>query len=309
MSANREYKNSLFTTLFADADELLSLYGALSENPLPSDTIVEIATLDAVLFTKRRNDIAFVVGGKIVVLLEHQSTISDNIPLRLLVYAARTYEKLVDKKSVYKKNLVKIPKPEFIVLYNGIEPFPDEKILRLSDAYYEMPGRSAVRGGLLELEVRVLNINRGRNEHIVKQCETLDGYVEFVHKVRENEKSGMDLLAAITNAVKGCIDEGILKEFLERHSSEVINMLTMEWDDDLEKSVIREEGREEGIEEGIVKGIEKGIEKGVDKGVDISAEIISLLVKRVPIEEIAACFKVSEDKVKTLQIALSQIPA
>ena len=50
MSVNREYKNSLFTTLFNDAEKLLSLYNALSGGNLPLDTPVEIAMLDDVLF-------------------------------------------------------------------------------------------------------------------------------------------------------------------------------------------------------------------------------------------------------------------
>jgi hypothetical protein len=30
---------------------------------------------------------------------------------------------------------IKIPKPEFIVLYNGVDKHPKEKILKLSDAF------------------------------------------------------------------------------------------------------------------------------------------------------------------------------
>ena len=76
MSVNREYKNSVFTTLFNDAEILLSLYNALSGSDLPLDTPVEIATLEDVLFNYRRNDVAFVLGDKIVILMEHQSSIS-----------------------------------------------------------------------------------------------------------------------------------------------------------------------------------------------------------------------------------------
>ena len=72
MSVNREYKNSLFTTLFNDTEKLLSLYNAVSGSDLPTDTPVEIATLEDVLFNYRRNDVAFVLGDKIVILIEHQ---------------------------------------------------------------------------------------------------------------------------------------------------------------------------------------------------------------------------------------------
>ena len=127
MGANREYKNSVFTTLFNDESNLLSLYNAVSGSELPLDTPLEIATLEDVLFTDRRNDIAFVLEDKIVILLEHQSTINENMPLRMLIYIARVYEKLIDNEAIYKKKLLKIPKPDFIVLYNGTDPFPDER--------------------------------------------------------------------------------------------------------------------------------------------------------------------------------------
>ena len=63
----------------------------LSGSDLPLDTPVEIATLEDVLFNYRRNDVAFVLGDKIIILLEHQSTISENMPLRLLIYTALGY--------------------------------------------------------------------------------------------------------------------------------------------------------------------------------------------------------------------------
>jgi len=109
MSVNREYKNSLFTTLFNDTDKLLSLYNAVSGSDLPSDTYIEIATLEDVLFNYRRNDVAFFLNDKIVILIEHQSSISANMPLRMLIYVARLYEKLIENDAIYKSKLLKIP--------------------------------------------------------------------------------------------------------------------------------------------------------------------------------------------------------
>jgi hypothetical protein len=45
---------------------------------------ITINTLGNVLFLGRRNDISFLVGYKPVVLIEHQSTINSNMPLRFL---------------------------------------------------------------------------------------------------------------------------------------------------------------------------------------------------------------------------------
>ena len=259
MSANREYKSSVFTALFSDPDKIISLYNAIAGCDLPLDTPITIATLEDILFTDRRNDIAFVLDDKVVVLAEHQSSINENMPLRLLIYIARVFEKIIDNDAVYKQKLLKIPKPDFIVLYNGLDPFPDEKVLRLSDAYGALPAEYANLGGLLELEVRVININEGRNEPTVNRCEYLRGYVQFVGKVRTNINAGEALTAAVTKAVKDCIAEGILKEFLNTNASEVSNMLTTEWNAERYEKVIREEGREEKALEIAVKALALGL--------------------------------------------------
>ena len=300
MSANREYKSSVFTTLFNDESNLLSLYNAVSGSDLPSDTPLEIATLEDVLFTDRRNDIAFVVKDKIVILLEHQSTINENMPLRMLIYIARVYEKLIDNEAIYKSKLLKIPKPDFIVLYNGTDPFPDEKMLYLSDAYNDSPEALVGLGGSMNLEVRVININFGRNNAIIKNSDVLYGYVQFINKIRENQQAGLDLKSAITTAARDCIKDGILVDFLKLHSSEVINMLTTEWNYEVAQKVWKEEAREEGLEE--------GRKEGISQGVDISADIIRELIKKTPIEEIAKRYKVSIEKIKQLQSVLLQLP-
>ena len=127
MSANREYKNSVFTLLFGTPEKMLELYNAVSGNNLPIDTPIEIATLTDALFMDQINDLAFVIEGRLVVLIEHQSTVCQNMPLRLLMYIARVYERLVDRKSLYRDKLISLPRPEFYVIYNGTAPMPDMK--------------------------------------------------------------------------------------------------------------------------------------------------------------------------------------
>ena len=88
MSANVKFKASLFTFLFSEPEVLRELYSALEGVSLPPDVPVTINTLEDVLFMDRVNDISFEIGGKLVVLIEHQSTINPNIALRLLMYIA-----------------------------------------------------------------------------------------------------------------------------------------------------------------------------------------------------------------------------
>lgn len=159
MKVNRKYKDSLFTRLFSEEEQLRQLYNVLKGTNYGTDTKIEVITLDDVLFMGRKNDICFKIDHQIVVLLEHQSTINENMPLRFLIYVAREYERLIDNKALYKTTLIKIPTPEFYVLYNGIRKYPNEKILKLSDAFI-----TDTHNTKLELEVKVININYEQNQ-------------------------------------------------------------------------------------------------------------------------------------------------
>jgi predicted transposase/invertase (TIGR01784 family) len=163
--------------------------------------------------------------------------------------------------------MVKIHEPEFIVLYNGTDPYPDYSELKLSDSFMDIEGLKPAKDRKipLELVVQVYNINHGHNQKILERCTTLDSYSVFINKVREHQKAGLTLEESTKNAIKYCIDRNILRGFLETNSSEVFNMLTDEWNWEEYKEVALEEAREEGLELGIKEGIEKGIEKGIEQ--------------------------------------------
>jgi len=252
MNANTKYKDSLFSFLFSDPDSLRELYCALEGVTLPADIPVTINTLQDVLFMEKINDISFEIGGKLVILIEHQSTINPNMALRLLMYIARVYEKIVGDKNIYASRPIPLPKPEFFVLYNGLSPYPDERVLKLSEVF-----ESATSLGLpekespsLELIVRVININQGRNEEIVRKCKALNGYCAFVEKVREYGREGYNKDDAMEKAVIYCRKHDILKEFLEANGTEVLNMLLSGWNLEDAQKVWFEEGKEEGLEKG-----------------------------------------------------------
>jgi hypothetical protein len=239
----------------------------------PRDTALKIVTLEDVLFLGRRNDVSFLMEDRLVVLMEHQSTVCENMPVRLLIYLSYFYEKWFNmneqlKQAIYGTQLLKIPKPEFYVFYNGQANFPERKVLKLSDAFREnsKAGKeiaSEWSGGFLELIVPIYNINRGFNEEILEKSETLSGYVVFVDSVRWYRKSGHELEGAIRRAVEDCIEKGILADFLRLHSSEVINMLTAEFNLEDALQVRKEEGRKEGITEGEFKAARKMLAYGI----------------------------------------------
>ena len=185
-----------------------------------------------------------------MVLIEHQSTINNNMPLRMLLYIAEIYDRLSKDEDLYSKKMFPIPRPEFIVLYNGVEDMPDKQILRLSDMFKDADAGNPAN---LDLVVTVYNINKGRNPEIARRSPTLDGYETFIHTVRENEKT-MSFDDALRKAVVECINQNVLKEFLENHKREVISMLTQEWDWGKALEVTKKEAWEDGREEGMKTG-------------------------------------------------------
>jgi len=242
INANRNYKDSVFTALFSEPQATLELYNAVTGQNYPPDTKIEIVTLSNALFKGQLNDVAFVVDGKLVVLMEHQSTVNNNIPLRMFMYMGREYEKMTKGKNLYREKKIEIPTPEFIVLYNGKEELPDFTELRLSDSYKSKSGSKN-----LELVAKVYNINKGRNDDIVNKSPTLSGYSELVAEVNNNCKT-MELADAIVAAIKTCISKGILLSFLESHASEVLNMLFTEWNLEDAIAVAKEEAAEDAWE-------------------------------------------------------------
>ena len=115
------------------------------------------------------------------------------------------------KNKLYRKTLISFPAPRFVVLYDGDEAEPLERNMKLSDA---LGGDSSS----LELIVTAYNINFGLNQDLLKTCRYLNDYSTLVGKVKEGIKSGLTRRVSISNAVKFCLDNGVMKGYLENHS-------------------------------------------------------------------------------------------
>lgn len=257
---NRKVKDSLFVDLFGKditaKENFISLYNALHGTSLkPEDTELVPEMIENAMYMSYANDVAMQVNGQIVVLIEHQSTINRNMPLRLLDYVARIYEKIVPAKKKYYRGIVRIPMPEFYVLYNGTDDYPEKDEMRLSDAFIYPDDRRPEEISL-ELVVKVYNINIGKGDALLEKCQPLRQYSEFIEIVRKARDDGKE--EPLTWALKEAIERKILPDYLERKSTEVINMLTMEYDYAVDVAAQKEESYEEGMERGMEKGVERG---------------------------------------------------
>ena len=265
---NRNYKDSVFVDLFARditaKENFISLYNALHETNLDVETTdVQPVMLERVLYMKYYNDIAMLIDGKIVILIEHQSTINKNMPFRFLEYIARIYEKITTKDEKFGRKLVKLPVPEFYVFYNGKDDYPTESVMKLSDAFMQLDGDNKLRNQFentnypLEISVKVININVDKENPILKRCEALKEYSEFIEQVRFNIEN--EIPEPFTTAIKEAIKKGFLSDYLNRKSTEVQNMLLAEYDYDTDIAVQRREAFDDGLSQGRNEGISIGL--------------------------------------------------
>ena len=259
---NRNHKDSLFIDLFCKDKEgkqnFISLYNALHNTNLDlATTTVQEVNIENVLYMALSNDIAMLVDNKLVVLVEHQSTINENMPLRLLEYVSRIYEQLIPSEDRYEKKMIKIPYPEFFVFYNGTEDYPVETELRLSDAFIFPDEKYNVKSSdlTIEIKVKIININSDKQSPILKQCKKLEEYSLLIDYIRESKKENPK--APLEQAINKALQNGVLSEYLQRKSTEIRNMLIAEYSYETDIKVQRREAYREGLAEGIEQGAER----------------------------------------------------
>ncbi len=81
----RNHQDTIFSSLYSAPECVLDLYFTLhpeDRNHGITMDQVELITLNNIFLVQRHNDIAFRVGNRLIVLVEHQSTINENMPFR-----------------------------------------------------------------------------------------------------------------------------------------------------------------------------------------------------------------------------------
>ena len=249
VTTTKEYKDRLFSFIFGREENkawTLSLYNAVNGSHYTDSSEIQITTIKDVLYMGMHNDVSFIIANELS-LYEQQSTYNPNMPLRQFLYAAKLIEQYLEpmKRKLYWKTLLKIPAPKFVVFYNGTDEHPDEVILKLSDAFL---GNGK---GDIEVTVRMLNINVGRNKALFEACKPLQEYSWLVDKIR-TYATQMARDDAIDKTLAEIPDSFQLKHLLLQHKAEVKGMILTEYDEEDVMNGFKEEGREEGRKEGII---------------------------------------------------------
>ena len=257
---NKKYKDRLFCLRFGSEnykEDMLSLYNALNGTDYQNVNDISITTIDDAIYIHMKNDVSILLDGNMP-LWEQQSTLNPNMPVRGLMYFGDLYDSYIqmNELNIYGTKLQKIPTPQYIVFYNGTKESEAIAKLKLSDAFI-----NESKGGF-EWTATVYNLNRGKNDRLLEKCKPLSDHMELINRIRDNQKQGMDIKNAVDIAVDSCIADGIMKEFLKKHKSEVVSVCLTEFNEKVFAKGMREEGYEEGYDDGIEKGILIGESKG-----------------------------------------------
>ena len=261
----RNHKDSTFCLLFSEPQRAIELYNAVTGENLPPDTELTYTTLKNAIYIDRNNDLSFVIKDRYLVMSECQSTINMNIPMRCLGYVNRTLENLAGKEGLYGRNLVKFPAPEFYMFYVGREAW-SRKTLRLSESFLVDPKENS-----LELVVNLINLNYNKDSEILQRSPSLLGYSKLLYHIQEElSANGGDLKQAIDAAVKACMDEGLIADFLHKHSKEVTGMLfeeiTVEEFAEIRAREAYADGEKAGYDKGEKAGRAEGEKSGLARG-------------------------------------------
>ena len=282
----RQYQDTVFRMYFNDAARLKEVAGALREKIYAAEESVQIVTLEGPFLSQLKNGISFLRAGRHLFngisflragrhlfFVEHQSTANRNMPLRCWYYVCEQLRQYVPTKKLYQNKPIRLPAPEFHVFYTGSRDMPETHSMKLSDAFLKTDEDIH-----LELKVNFHNIAYDKTKPLLKKSRSLHDYSFFMDRIKRNMANGMKRATAIREAMRYCEEHDIMKEFLQRHEGEVVDMVNFEWNQkDFEEAVL-----EEGMEAGKV------------------AVVLEMLRDRLPLETIARLSKFSLDRVKEI---------
>ena len=256
----RTIKDSVFTNLFQDKKYLIQLYQALhpEDKEVTEDKLTDV-TIENVLTDNIYNDLGFMVGNRLLILVEAQSTWTMNIIIRVLMYLMQTYHNYFErtKQSLYKSKKVQIPMPELYVIYTGDRKTKPSEI-SLSQEFFD--GKECC------LDVKVKMIYDGKEGDIINQ------YVLFTKVCNEQIALYGRTQKSILEAIRICKDRNVLREYLESREKEVVDIMMVLYDnEEIMRSYIESEVYE-AIYEANIKMAKR-----------------MLLKKKYSLEEIADC--------------------
>ena len=137
----------------------------------------------------------------------------------------------------------------------------------------------------------------------MQRSPSLLGYSKLLHYIKTAAKdNGGDLKSAIDTSVKQCMEEGLIEDFLRKHSREVTGMLFNEITVEEFAEIRAREAYEDGEKSGFTKGETAGLVKGRSEGAAQEKREIAKNFKKagLPIDVIAENTGLSVEEVEQL---------
>jgi hypothetical protein len=239
----RGTKNNLFRDIFGIVEAFIQLYRILSGKTLLADEITRF-DLDSPLINRGEyNDVAFITkDNRLIVLIEHQSTLNWNMPMRMLIYycALMKLWLAMNGLTLYGEREVALPKPEFYVVYNGKKELQGDRLRFESEC--------------LNVSVDVLDI---RYDKLADKSPDsyLAGYSFFVDTFERKLAETGDANAAFEHARQQCIELGYLKGIVEK---EEFIMYAQLFSEEAERKALLEDAKMEGFETMLLIALNSG---------------------------------------------------
>lgn len=199
-------------------------------------------TIENILINGLYNDLGFMVGNRLVILTEAQSTWSVNIIIRVLLYLAQTYHDYLaqTKQPLYTSKQVQIPEPELYVIYTGEQQERPAEI-SLSKGFFD--------GKECAVDVKVKMIYDGTVSEETGEGDIINQYVIFTKVCNEQVKLYGRTKKAILETIRICKDRNVLREYLESREKEVVDIMMVLYDEEeAMKTYVESERYDEKIE-------------------------------------------------------------
>lgn len=255
---SRNGKDGVFCDYFRHAENVMRLYRVLHpEDHETSAEDIDIVTLTNTLVNGPYNDLGFMAGGKLLVLVEAQTTWSINIAVRCLIYLGQTYEKYIsaNRVRIYDTAPVQLPKPELYVIYTKERGDRPDTFSFARD----LLGLSYPEESAADVTVKVL-YKSGTGDII-------DQYIEYTEIFDEQVKAHGYTAEAAHEIVRSCMERGIMDDyFSQKEASSVVfdymdNVRALE----LKMEDIEMKSRAEGRAEGRAEEREAAVKSLVEK--------------------------------------------
>jgi hypothetical protein len=297
-------KDSVFSDLFKIRKNLFRLYKDFHpEDVGATEEELGDVTIKNVMTDKIYNDLGFIVGNRLIVFIEAQSSWTLNIIIRVLMYLAQTYYEYFQRTSqnLYRSTKVTMPKPEIYVVYTG-ERGDKPDTISLSKDFFG--------GERLAIDIEAKVIYESDDDSIINE------YIKFTKVYDEQRRRYGRTREAITETIRICKDRNLLKEYLESREREVVTIMMSLFDEEeILKSYIaceRKEAADEAakkVTSEVTKKVTNEVTKKVAKEskIETAKNLILIMQDKMSIGEISAATGLTEETVRSLKEEVMQL--